>query len=118
MNAITIIMGIFLFAIATVIIFSWGLIKQKNQTSDLMRLLFSKGESMVKKYLKKNDYITMADIEKMSEDLTAGFPLSRNRAIVKDKKDYAAKLVEYMEKTGQVTVNGSIVTKVKKSKRL
>lgn len=113
MKTMTIIMGILLFAIATMIVFSWGLIKQKNQTSDLMRLLFSKGESMVKKHLKKNDYITIAEIEKMCENLSASMPFSRNRAVVKDKKDFVSKLVTYMEKTGQVTVDGNIVSKKK-----
>lgn len=114
MKTITIILGILLFAVATVIVFSWGLIKQKNQTSDLMRLLFSKGESMVKKYLKKNEYITIAEIEKMCENLTASMPFSRNRAVVKDKKDFVSKLVAYMEKTGQVTVNGNQVKRKEK----
>lgn len=111
MDKITIILGILLFAVATVIVYSWGLVKQSNQTADLMKLLFSKGEGKVKKYLKKHEYITVAQIEEMSENLTASMPFSRNRAIVKDKKDFVSKLVAYMEKTGQVTVNGNQIKK-------
>ena len=53
MEKSTIIMGIILFAIATMVIYGWGLVKQKNQSSDLMSMLFSKGNAKVKKYLKK-----------------------------------------------------------------
>ena len=54
MEISTVVIGIILFAIATMIIYGWGLVKQKNQSSDLMNMLFSKGNSKVKKYLKKN----------------------------------------------------------------
>lgn len=113
MDIVTIIIGVILFAIATVIVFSWGLVKQKNQSEDLLRLLFSKGASMVKKQLKKKEYITVAEIEKMSKDLSAGFLFSKNRAIVKDTKDYTEKLVAYMIKTGQVKKEGNLIKKNK-----
>ena len=106
MKTSTIIIGIILFAIATMIIYSWGLLKQKSQTSDLMNMLFSKGVAKVKKYLKKNSYITISDVEKLSANLEAKMPFSRNRAVVKDKKDFARKLLDYMVKTGQLEQEG------------
>ena len=54
MKLVTIIVGVLLFALATMIIYGWGMVKQKNESQDLMNLLFSKGESKVKKYLKNN----------------------------------------------------------------
>lgn len=107
METSTIIAGIILFAIATMIIYGWGIIKQKNQTGDLMRLLFSKGESLVKKYLKKNEYITVSDVEKLCEGLEVKQPFSRNKAVVKNKKDYANQLLAYMVKTNQIEKEGN-----------
>ena len=49
MKPSTVIIGIILFAIVTMIIYGWGIVKQKNQTKDLMNLLFSKGQDKIKK---------------------------------------------------------------------
>ena len=57
MKPSTVIIGIILFAIVTMIIYGWGIVKQKNQTKDLMNLLFSKGQDKIKKYLKQNEYL-------------------------------------------------------------
>lgn len=114
MHTSTIIIGIILFAIATMIIYGWGLVKQRNQTGDLMKLLFSKGESRIKKYLKNNEYITAADVERLCENLEAKVPFSSNRAVVKDKKDYTKQFLAYMVKTGQLEQEGKKYKKVKK----
>lgn len=42
MKISTVIIGIALFAIVTMILYGWGIVKQKNQTSDLMNLLLVK----------------------------------------------------------------------------
>ncbi|MCO7162790.1 hypothetical protein NIA04_05165 [Anaerostipes hadrus] len=107
MKLSTAIIGIVLFAIATMILYGWGIVKQKNQTNDLMNLLFSKGQDKIKKYLKQNEYITISQVEQICEGLEAKQPFSRNRAVVKDKRDYAKKLVEYMLKTNQLEKEGS-----------
>lgn len=107
MKTSTIIIGIILFAIATMIIYGWGIIRQKNQTDDLMRMLFSKGESKVRKYLKKNDFITITDVEEMCENMQVKQPFSANRAVVKDKRDYAKTLLSYMVKKGQIAADGN-----------
>ena len=78
MKISTVIIGIALFAIVTMILYGWGIVKQKNQTSDLI-----------------------------CEGLEAKQPFSRNKAVVKDKRDYAKKLVEYMLKTNQLEQEGS-----------
>ena len=100
MKISTVIIGIALFAIVTMILYGWGIVKQKNQTSDLMNLLFSK-------YLKQHEYVTISQVEQICEGLEAKQPFSRNKAVVKDKRDYAKKLVEYMLKTNQLEQEGS-----------
>ena len=117
MKITTIIMGVILFAIATMIIYGWGLVKQKNQTSDLMGLLFGKGEEKVKKYLKKQETITAADVEWMCDGLEAKLPFSASRAVVKNKKDFARQLLDYMVKTGQLEKDGPVYKKAGKAKR-
>lgn len=107
MKLVTVIVGVLLFALATMIIYGWGIVKQKNESQDLMNLLFSKGESKVKKYLKNHDYITITDVEKLSENLEAKQVFSPNKIGVKDKKDYAKQLMNYMVKTGQVEIEGN-----------
>ena len=107
MKLVTVIVGVLLFALATMIIYGWGMVKQKNESQDLMNLLFSKGESKVKKYLKNHDYITITDVEKLSENLEAKQVFSPNKIVVKDKKDYARQLMNYMVKTGQVEIEGN-----------
>ena len=97
MKISTVIIGIALFAIVTMILYGWGIVKQKNQTSDLMNLLFSKGQDKIKKYLKQHEYVTISQVEQICEGLEAKQPFSRNKAGVKDKRDYAKKLVEYAE---------------------
>ena len=67
MKLSTAIIGIVLFAIATMILYGWGIVKQKNQTNDLMNLLFSKGQDKIKKYLKQNEYITISQVEQICE---------------------------------------------------
>ena len=75
--------------------------------SDLMNLLFSKGQDKIKKYLKQHEYVTISQVEQICEGLEAKQPFSRNKAVVKDKRDYAKKLVEYMLKTNQLEQEGS-----------
>ena len=65
------------------------------------------GKQIEKKYLKQNEYITISQVEQICEGLEAKQPFSRNRAVVKDKRDYAKKLVEYMLKTNQLEKEGS-----------
>ena len=107
MKISTVIIGIVLFAIVTMILYGWGIVKQKNQTSDLMNLLFSKGQDKIKKYLKQNEYITISQVEQICDRLEAKQPFSQNRAVVKNKQDYAKKLIEYMLKTNQIEKEGS-----------
>ena len=75
-----------------------------DKTEKWVAGLFSKGESKVKKYLKNHDYITIKDVEKLSENLEAKQVFSPNKIVVKDKKDYARQLMNYMVKTGQVEI--------------
>jgi hypothetical protein len=45
-------------------------------------------------------------------NLQAKMPFSANKAVVKDKKDFARQLLAYMEKTGQIEKTGIKYKKV------
>ena len=99
MKLVTVIVGVLLFALATMIIYGWGIVKQKNESQDLMNLLFSKGESKVKTLIRGEG--------PKNENLEAKQVFSPNKIVVKDKKDYARQLMNYMVKTGQVEIEGN-----------
>lgn len=114
MKISTIVIGLLLFALAAMILYGWGMVKQKNQSKDLMRLLFSKGESRIKKYMKENDSITRAQAQKLCNGLEAKMPFSANKAVVKNQQDFADQLLSYMVKTGQLKKEGTKYVKIKK----
>lgn len=100
--------------IATMIIYAWGLVKQKNQGRDLTNQLFRKGNDLVLKYLKTHPHVTAADVEKMCGGITAKMPFSRSRAVVVNPKDYTKELLGYMVKTGQLTKDGALYKKAER----
>lgn len=112
-----IIVGILLFMLATMVIYAWGMVKQKNQNRDLMNRLFRKGNNMVNKYLKTNPHITAADVEKMCGGISARMPFSKKTAVVVDPKDYTKELLGYMVKTGQLTKEGALYKKAGKEQK-
>lgn len=97
-EVLKIIIGILLFAIATAIIYAWGMMKSVRQNTDLSHMLYSKAAKKVKKYLEKNGEISFPEIQKQVEDVKAGLFYSSKKAVVTDKKQFAANLVQIMQK--------------------
>ena len=54
---------ILLFALATMLIYGWGLWRTTRQKQDLSNMLSAKGISRIKKALKKNGSLTRIDLE-------------------------------------------------------
>ena len=54
---------VLMFAVATMIIYGWGLWRTMHQKQDLSNMLCSKGISKVKKALKKNKSLTKKELE-------------------------------------------------------
>lgn len=116
MKPSTVIIGILLFAAAGAFLYLWGMKHQISKTRDLMNLLFSNGVARVNKYLKKNDYVTASEIEKMVTGMTARFPLSKDKSIVTKPKDFTKQLLDYMLRTGQLREENNKYYKVKRKK--
>jgi hypothetical protein len=112
----TIVLGVILFAAASAVLYLWGMKRQISKTKDLMNLLFSNGVAKVNKYLKKNDFVTASEIEKMVTGMTARFPLSKDKSIVTKPKDFTKQLLDYMLRTGQLREENNKYYKVKRKK--
>lgn len=102
MSTRMIITGVLLFAVATAIIYGWGMKRQMNKSQDLMNLLFANGVSRVNKYLKKNGSITRSEVENLVQGMTAKLPFSGDKSVVTEPKGFTEQLLTYMERTGQI----------------
>ena len=69
-------------------------------------LVFVSLAPQINKYLIQKEYITISQGGQICDGLEAKQPFSQNRAVVKNKQDYAKKLIEYMLKTTQIEKEG------------
>ena len=65
-----VILGVLLFAVATAVLYAWGLGKSMDQKTDLARNLLSACGSKVVRYLKKNDTITVKEVARQIEGVS------------------------------------------------
>ena len=103
---------VLLFAVATMIVYGWGLWRTMRQGSDLANMLSSKGISKVKKTLKKNGPMTRTALEPYVKDLTAKQPFMQEQINVTDPRQFLDSILPYMVKQKMITeekVNGKIV---------
>ena len=96
---------ILLFALATMIIYAWGLWRSVRQNQDLSNLLAAKGVSKVKKALRKNKALTLKELEPFVKDLTANQPFSRQQIAVTDPKEFLNSILPYMVRQKMITEN-------------
>ncbi|MCI6857827.1 MAG: hypothetical protein MR867_00840 [Eubacterium sp.] len=89
---------VLLFAIATMIIYGWGLWRSLRQNQDLNNMLTSKGISRIKKALRKNGKMTKKELEPFVKNLTAKQPFGRERIGVTNPSQFLNSLLPYMVK--------------------
>lgn len=94
---------VLLFALATMIIYAWGMWRSMRQQQDLSNMLSAKGISKVKKALKKNGAMTAKELEPFIKDLTAKQPFSREQIAVTDPKQFLGSILPYMIKQKMIT---------------
>ena len=95
---------VLLFAVATMIVYGWGLWRTMRQGSDLANMLSSKGISKVKKTLKKNGPMTRTALEPYVKNVT-------------NPRQFLDSILPYMVKQKMITeekVNGKIVYQIRK----
>lgn len=96
MSPLRIAIGIVLFAVATAILYVWGLRKSVTQPTDLERALLHKCAGRVVKYLKKHATITDDEVAKLIGNVTAGQFWSRRRVRVGDAKKFTGEVTHYL----------------------
>lgn len=89
---------VLLFAVATMLIYGWGLWRSMHQKQSLSNLLSSKGVANVKKALKQHGPMTRKELEPFVKDLTAKQPFSQKRIGVTDPKQFLDSILPYMIK--------------------
>lgn len=91
-----IIVGIVLFAIASAILYVWGLRKSMTQAADLERILLNKSAAHVMQYLKQHPTISQKEMARQIKNVKAGLFWSRKQVQVQDATVFAKKLARYM----------------------
>lgn len=94
---------VLLFALATMIIYAWGLWRSMRQSQDLSNMLSAKGISRVKKALRKSGGLTAAELEACVKGLTAKQPFSRQQIAVTEPKQFLESILPYMVRQKMIT---------------
>ena len=94
---------VLLFALATALIYAWGLWRAVRQQQDLSNLLSAKGVAAIKKALRKNGAMSRPDLEPIVKGLTAKQPFSREQIAVTDPRQFLDSLLPYMVKQKIIT---------------
>ena len=94
---------ILLFALATIIVYAWGMWRSMRQQQDLSNMLSAKGSAKVKNALKKNGAMTAKELQPFIKDLTAKQPFSREQIAVTDPKKFLGSILPYMVKQKMIT---------------
>lgn len=87
---------ILMFAFATVIIFTWGIIKEQNKSNDLMNQLYKKAETKVMKAFKKKSVLTRRDIENEVKNIKASLFYSKDKMVVQNSSMFAKNIINTM----------------------
>lgn len=95
---------ILMFALATVIVFSWGIIKEQNKSRDLMSQLYKKAENNVLKAFKRKDVLSRKDIENEVKNVKASLFYSRDKMVVQNPKSFTKSLINTM-------INNNVIEK-------
>ena len=95
---------ILMFAAATVIVFSWGIIKEQNKSRDLMNQLYKKAENNVVKAFKRKDFLSRKDIENEVKNVKASLFYSRDKMVVQNPRSFTKSLINTM-------INNNVIEK-------
>ena len=96
MSTEKIILYVLLFALATIIVYAWGLKKSLHQGTDLERMMLSVCGSKVVRFIKKHGSATKADIAKTIEGVKVGPAWSKNKLTVTDGAAAADAVIEFL----------------------
>lgn len=101
------ILYILLFAIVTMIIYTWGLLKQRGESANLINILYSKGEKKIIKLIKKKGPMTRKELEVEISGLKASLFYSKQKIIVKDSKLLTKNLLNNMVEKDALVIDNT-----------
>lgn len=87
---------IWIFAIITICLYLWGMMKSRNKEQELLRSLYTKGANEVVKILKKNDSMTKKELERQISGISASLFYSKTKAIVQNPSSFIDGLLKEM----------------------
>lgn len=99
------ILGIIFFAIATMIVYSWGYVKEQRAPYELAKKLNNKAEKRIIESLKSNDSMTKKEITKILKGLTVSKFGSRRKLVVQDPNKLAKSVLDSMIKKEIIEIN-------------
>lgn len=101
-QTMVIVIGIILFALATMLLYGIGLKRKATEDKRLNDMLLNNGARRVLSYLKDHDQVTKNEIGYIIEDVKASEFHSRKTAIITDGKAFQDKLVQFMLDKGYI----------------
>ena len=96
---------VLLFALATMIIYAWGLGRSVRHNQDLSNLVATRGVAKVRKALRKNKALTLKELEPFVKNLTAKQPFSRQQLAVTDPEEFLESILSYMIRQKMIIEN-------------
>lgn len=107
---------ILLFAIATVIISCYGIVKEKNKSKDLLSVLYAKSYKAIMNSFKKKDTLSRKDMENEIINLKASLFYSRDKLVIQNPSHMTTVMIGKMLNEGIImkTSNGYSLKKDEK----
>lgn len=99
------ILTILFFAIATMILYSWGYIKEQRIHTDLTVKLYNKAEKRVINAMKRNEALTRREIMNILSNLKTSKFGSRRKLVVTDAESFTKGLLDRMTEKGLLDIN-------------
>ncbi len=96
MSTEKIIIYVLLFALATIIVYIWGLKKSLSKGSDLERMMLSSCGGKVVKFIKKHGSVSKAQIAEIISGIKVGPAWSKNKLTVTDGEAAADAVIEFL----------------------
>ena len=109
-----IVLGIVLFAVATAILYVWGLRKSMLQGEELSRILLNRCGNKVLKYLRKHSTITEKEMAREIKGVTAGEFWSKKKMVVQQPEKFVHEVVSFLLDQQYIEAVGSKEYRLKK----
>ena len=101
-HTMTIVIGIILFALATMLLYGIGLKRKATEEKRLNDMLLNNSARRVLKYLKNHDYVTKDEIGYIINDVKASEFHSKKTAVISDGRIFKDELAGFMLEKGYI----------------